>query len=400
MANVKIKVNYYDTKQEDLIRDIYPEDYNRINEFINKTIEIPIEDFKINAFFRHISDSDTSQKLLNKTNISRNWNLYKLYFDYDKETGKLTNKYDGKIEANDAAETLGIAGGISILNHIYGLTLADWTKIGRHSFKDVDFRHISSFLDRNLNLEAKGSIVDDNTKLSDISTQKRKILEKKNDKEFKKRYNNNETCLGIITVADKVNVLQSWLVDPDSDEQQIAPAKLKLLKRLYFYYYMTVYLSSRTYLSLALANRIKSIELVQDYLSLNKLPLMNSQFEKLYISDSLIMNRTYNSEQSMVGKLYTYTKNELYFIGIEKDILDLLIEQDFDRILNLKTTPETSTQLISGYIRIRNFDLRRLLQKNNIEFSESEDNKYLHIQTEVEVIRNSAGLNISRIILE
>lgn len=400
MANVKIKVDFYNEEQEGLIKEIYPEDYNLIGKFKNKTIEIPIEDFKTNAFFRHISESDSSKKLLSKTNISRNWNLYEIYFDYDETTGKLLNKYAGKIEANDVPETLGIAGGLSILNHIYGLTQADWTKISRHNYKDADFRHISSTLNRNLNLEVKGSIVEDNTKQTNVLSQKGKILEKKNDKNFIKRYSGSDTCLGIITVADKVNILQSWLVDPDSDEQQFAPDKSKLLKRLYFYYFITIYLSSRTYLSLALANRIKSIELIKDYQSLNKLPLMNSRFEKLYISDGFVKDRASNRSLSMVGKLYTYAEKELYIVGIERDILDLLIEQDFDRILKIKTTPETSTQSISGYLQIRNPGIKELLLKNNIKFSDDEYQKHLYLQTEFNIVRNTAGLNVSRILLE
>ena len=257
------------------------------------------------------------------------------------------------------------------------------------------------YQDEYINVETKGSIIDDNSdKVSTVSKHKKDILDKKSDPDFKKKYNYNiDTCLGIITVADKKSQLQSWLVDPPFENFSITPEKLKLLKRLYYYYYLVRLLSKRSYITLTLANRIKTIELIEDYKSLDKLFLLNYNMGKVIVRDSFINSRTKNDKGSIVGQSILYNNRILYFIGLDTNILHMLVEQNFTEILNFKTSPNTRGEVITGGISYWDSDIKALFEKNKIKLLPSTSENYNYFQTEFEVIQNTAGLNVARKIL-
>lgn len=60
MGTVKIKVDFYDKKQRELIEKNFPKNFEVIKKFEGKFIELPIEDFKTYAFFRHQNSENFS----------------------------------------------------------------------------------------------------------------------------------------------------------------------------------------------------------------------------------------------------------------------------------------------------------------------------------------------------
>jgi len=400
MATVKIKVDYYDSQQANLIRQNFPHDFDKINSVAGNIIEVPIEDFKTYAFFRHQTDHNDFRTFTDIAKLSKNWGIYDSYFDFDSTTGKITNKYPGIIDNNDVPEIIGIGGGLSVAGQIYDLTQADWTKIGIQTHKDFDFTKNAVTSNRNVVLETKGSVIDNNQMRSEVSNHKSNILEKKGDTKFKQKYNYSQnTCLGIITAADKKNILQSWLVDPPTENISFDLRKIKLLKRLHYYYSIIRFLSKRTYFALVLANRIKTIELIADYNSLDGIPLLNANFEKIVIRDSFISSRATNKARSIVGRTLMFHTRELYYIGIKRDLLDIMIKQDFNEILDYKIKPFSTTQLIQGDILVRGDSYSKIFEKNNIKTLPSNYEDYFYFETELDIIQNSAGLNIARKIL-
>ncbi len=180
MSKIKIKVDFYNQKQKELIEKNFPEDFKLIDKFNGKTIDVSLEDFKTFAYFRHqFKIKGRFASFLELKPMAQNWGHYDNYFGLQGD--KLVNIFpDDRIEATDVSEMLGVAGGLSVASAIYDFTLADWTKIpiiGEH--KDFDFAHISCLRDRFINIEAKGSIIDDNGyKTAAVSQHKGDILEK------------------------------------------------------------------------------------------------------------------------------------------------------------------------------------------------------------------------------
>ncbi len=400
MNIVKIKVDFYDKKQEQLIKNNFPKDYILLKEIAGETVNIPLEDFKTYAFFRHQykKPNGNQQTFIDLKPMAQNWGHYDSYFEL--KGNKLVSIFPESIEVTDVSEMLGVAGGLSVASEIYNMSQADWTRIPITTVhKDFDFSHASSIPDRFINIEAKGSIVDDNSKKpSKVSTQKKKILDKKKDKGFKKKYNySRDSCIGIITVADRTNNLQSWLVDPLIEDFDSSPEKIKLLKRLYFYHSIISLLSKQSFLSIALANRIKSIEFISDYKSLDKFPLINNNFEKIILTDSFINSRSRTKNKNIIGNTFLIDR-AFYFIGLETNIIQSIINQDFDEILSLKTKPSTESDILSCRISKHKGQDIYVSKNSKIELAESHEKSenHIHFEMNTEVIKNSSGLCIAR----
>lgn len=400
MSIVKIKVDFYDKEQKGLIKKNFPKDFELLKKFDGKTIDISLEDFKTYAYFRHqyIKNGGKHQTFLDLKSVAPNWGHYDTYFKLQGD--KLVNIYPGRIEATDASEMIGVAGGLTVASKMYGLTQADWTKIPIISVhKDFDFNHTSCITDRFINIEAKGSVADDNSaKESSVSNAKGSILAKKKNDGFKKKYDySRDSCIGIITVADKTKNLQSWLVDPTIDDFESSPEKVKLLKRLYFYHSIFRLLSKRSYLSITLANRIKTIELTSDYKNLDKIPLLNYNFDKIQLTESFISSRSRTKDKKIIG--YTFLINKaIYFIGIETDLINSIINQNFDEILSLKTKPSTEFLTLSCKISKRRGQDLFSLENSKIKMTKQQDEgeNYIHFEIDVDVIKNTSGLCIAR----
>lgn len=400
MNNIKINVNFYDSDQRKQILKNFPKDFEIIKEFDGKTIDISLEDFKTYAFFRHqfIKTGGVHQTFLDLKPFAQNWGHYDTYFEVQGD--KLVNIYPERIEATDASEMIGVAGGLAVASKIYGLTQADWTKIPiTTAHKDFDFSHTSSISGRFINIEAKGSIANNNkAKESSVSNLKSNILLKKEDDGFRKKYNyNRDCCIGIITVADKTNHLQSWLVDPTIDDFESSPEKVKILKRLYFYHSILRLISKRSYLSVCLANRIKAIECTSDYNKLDKVPLLNYNFDKIQLTDSFINSRTTTKDKKIIGNTFIID-NVIYFVGIETDIIYSIINQSFSDIVSLKTPPSTEFSTLSCKIsKDRNQEFF-FTNNSSIKLTNQQvkDGNLIHFDMEVDIIKNSSGICIAR----
>jgi hypothetical protein len=401
MSNIKIKVNFYDNEQKNLIQRNFPKDFEIIKEVADKTIDISLEDFKTYAYFRHqYKKNGRHASFLDLNQMAQNWGHYDMYFEL-KSDGKLVSVFpDDKIEASDVSEMIGVAGGLSVASSIYGLTQADWTKIPiTTAHKDFDFSHASCLPDRFINIEAKGSVVIDNSyKPSTVSLHKSNIITKKDDTDFKKKYiTTRDSNIGIITVADRNKNLQSWIVDPPIDDFEISPVKYKLLKRLYFYHSILRLISKRSYITLTLANRIRAIELTNDYDKLNKTPLLNYNFDKVNLTDSFINSHTGSKKRNIIGNTFLINK-KIFFIGIPTDLIQTLINQNFDDILTLKR--QTSTALTTLNCKISKSRERELSALDNsivrLKKEYSNDDNYIFFEMDADLIENSAGLCIAR----
>lgn len=398
MSKVKIAISFYDDEQKKLIEKNFPEDYKLISKVEGKTIEVPYEDFKTYSYFRHQYDSPGLKTFIDLSKLASSWAEYELYFHLDSSTGKLTNIYPGPIESTNIGDALGVAGGLAVAGAIYGLTQADWINIGKQNHKDFDFHHTSSIDGRFINIEAKGCVNNDNSsKTPSVSQHKKKIFDKKNDDKFKAKYSyKKDSCIGIITVADRANKLQAWIVDPEVPNQEMNPEKYRLLSRLYFYFSIFRLISKRSYLTLTLANRISVLESLSNPREIDGIPLINFNFDKIRITDSFLFSRARNDNNSVIGRT-VLVRNQLLFIGIDTEIIDRIIPQKIDDILDLKLNPKTTYEKIVGRIRKTDESYQQLKILPKIEIHEDSDENFIIFSAEMQVIRSSSGLCMARL---
>ncbi len=187
------------------------------------------------------------------------------------------------------------------------------------------------------------------------------------------------------------------MVDPNIDNFDGSPEKYKLLKRLYFYLSVLRLISKRSYLSITLANRIKAIERIQDYKSLNNLPLINYNFEKIQLTNSFIKSRSINRDKTIIGK--TFILNQyIYFIGIDIDMIYRIIDQNFEQILTLKTISSTNSTTLS--CNMSKYKGKTIFSsessKIRLQKQQAENETYIFFDMDVELIKNTSGLCIAR----
>lgn len=421
MNIVKIRIDFYDTEQRKLIRKNYPTDFEILKNFEGKTIEVPLEDFKTYAFFRHqYTKSDgTSATFIDLQEFAQNWGHYNLYFKpLDngalvstsqklqtiskslRETTVLTEGKSWDRIPTDVSEMLGVAGGLSVASIIYGFIQADWQKIPEtNKHKDFDYSIASCLPGRCINIEAKGSVVENNSlKPVSVSKHKRDITDKKADAGFTSKYGTTrDICIGIITVADAQRNLQAWLVDPPVDELQMPPEKAKLLKRLYFYYSILRLISKRSYLTLTLANRIKAIEQISDYASLNGVPLLDYDMKKIRITTHFVVAHSSDSTNQAIGKAFIIDET-VHFIGLHRKTIKTIIDQDFNKILNLRESPSTEVRSLNCKIDRQKDDAFISPNNPNIQliFEQKAEARHIYLAMKSDMIMNSAGICVAR----
>ena len=310
------------------------------------------------------------------------------YFDY--HNGRLTAKPNMK-PVNDVPESLGVAGSLTVASSIYGLTQADWKNIPvpkRGQGKDFDFK-IAATISHFVVIESKGSVVADNTLSSAVKQQKSSIVKKKKNAKFKTKYA-GDVCFGLISAIDPNHDLKVWITDPDIPELSWSPRKVKLLKRLTYYYHLLRTISPRAHLTITLGNRIKMLFNAEDIQQFDNLPLLGIGEKEIEITDSFVKSKTHSEDGNMLGKIFI-NSDDLFFVGLERSLLTILSQMSFSEILMYKEAPKTSVEKFG------------LVCKKDSKESQFLTDRFRHYGNKVisnEVIpfvENSAGLIYSRI---
>lgn len=379
MRKVKIDVDFYDANEQKDFETNYPSVYGVLKDYTGKSIEVPYADFQTYFIFRQQSDrsgyitfNDLSKK------VKSQWVMFKDYYNYDNSLKKFNSILENNNEINEISESLGVAGALSVASKIFlNLTQADWKRIPKNNKnKDFDYEHIASDGNRFIVIEAKGSIVKNNERLSPLSNHKASIKKKKNDVVFLSKYPKSKYLyFGAITAADMIHDLKLRFVDPPFEGVHYDPKKYKLLANLYYYLDIAKIISPRSYLTLLLANRIQTIENIEDYEKLNNVPLVNASFEKIAISDNFIKSKSHSKNGDIIGNIIATDADTLVFIGTTKNILYDLIEQDFSKFLYAETkTPSELFTDLDCTLPI-NYNSNRFLEDSEIRRSRNENSE-------------------------
>jgi hypothetical protein len=399
MAKVKIKVEFYNEEEKQLFKNNYEDDvFDELNRLTKEKIKVSVEDFRTYAILKHLNPSFGSLGSLNTLLKNRNNLLgeFDYYFDFDKEQQKLTSKISSVNEQNQISETLGVAGALCVVGAAFGTTPADWSKILISKHKDFDFKSAVSMDNSKLIVvEAKGSIVEDNSKKEDpIYQHKSKIKAKKNDQYFKNKYSNGvDILVGGITVADIEHHLKVFLVDPPakSELSDNFRRNIKLLKRLHFYSFWIHAMGARSDLSKALINRLSSLEILSDPFELENKSLRKSNSEEMTWDQSQIDRYSYVNDE-VVGKVIAINNKSALFFGLKTELFDYLMGQKYGLISSYKTSSKTTDKDMVCILR-NNKDNQVFITENfESEVYSKSDKDIRFYANGVELMESSSGL--------
>jgi hypothetical protein len=244
------------------------------------------------------------------------------------------------------------------MNEIFNLHEADWERIPiTNRSKTLDFE-TSSDGKRFIQVEAKGTIFDSNSLDKDITLKLKKSIEEKKETQrtsakanmlyfgviagFPSSHNSNAVCL---------------LLDPPPNNNLEDPQKHRLLARLY-YYVNNLRTISKSHLVMALMNRIRILELANDYKEFDRIPLVDVYGKPLETPPASIYTKTLIGEE-IAGNVFPISKQEFFYSAFDLEVYSVLAKQDFEIIRTYKSkfAGMSQQQLIAARVDID--DLKR-----------------------------------------
>ncbi len=400
--NIRLDIKFYNKKEENDFEQNYPNEFTIIEPLVKKGyLKIPYEDFQTYFLFKHQFDSHAPDFFrVQNLKLFKNWGIFEDYFEFDKTKEKFYSKTPSSNGNPEISESVGIAGALSASSNIFlNITQADWRKIPVLKTKDFDFNHLASDGKKYIIVESKGSMVIDNTNHLDSSLQSHKtgIHKKKIDPNFKSKYSRaTDFFYGVITATDMSNHVVARFVDPPLfSEIPMSPSKYKLLARLYYYFDYVRIISSRSHIALLLANRLRDITESDSYEQFDGRVLMNSSFESLSISESFIHSKSYSEDKNTIGKVQIVDNDKLLFIGLHRDIFDIIIKQNFSQISAFKVISSTQTQTLICRLNAKDYENNIFMKSLNLQIKAKDG--FYRFKAEIDLIKCSSGLTYGEI---
>ncbi|WP_031441908.1 hypothetical protein [Arenibacter algicola] len=395
---MRLDVEFYNDEERDLLKLNYPREFEKLEKIVEKGyVIVPFSDFKTYSQMHHRNPSLSKLNSFNSIqgNVGDLYGNVNFYTQFDQETGRFYAEYSTVNEQNHVSESIGCGGALSVLGSAYGLTQADWQRIDIQNHKDFDFD--SAVIDdfsKMIVIESKGSIVEDNTIKEKVSSHKNKIKKKKRDAEFKKKYEKGtDLLIGLITVVDTINHTKVLLVDPpaESNQSDMFRFKIKVLKRLIFYFDWMSIISSRSYLSITLNNRIRVLKKLEDIRILDLVELTNTDGELLKLKENFIKTKSHIDEE-IVGRLHIINEKKAVFIGLHVEIYNHVASQDFFSISKFKTNTYIKTGRINLKLSRLKAESANFIKNITIEYRKG-SSELIHFNVnDAMIFQNSAGL--------
>lgn len=351
-----IDVEFYNREHAALLEK-YPS-AAKIQAVAGKTLQVPVAEFLKNMMFhrvRHqhirVLDADSERR-----DIVRGYHALDPYVRVDGDSIRLS---EGVASVpNHVSEYIGESISLSVANRIFGLTDADWIPIAvdnrRPSF---DYQSASNGSEL-IQLEMKGSAVDDTElKSSSISTQSGRIDAKK---VALASTSGIERIGTIVSFPKATGRIKCWLLDPEPDIEAADPRRLKLLSRLNFIWWVIWIIAPRSRLAMALASRIAAIRTLRDPFELTRIPLREASGEPMEVRypsrvgsqvPNFFLSRSRIVEGPAGGVVVPIDRESMLFIGFREDLLHQAVKQDFDKILNYEASEAVIPKQVSCVVR-------------------------------------------------
>lgn len=358
--DISVNVAYYDDEERKAITQTLGND---ILGGSSKTLVVPTPDFCTYYLYYKLRSSLPGYS--SHKELAKKW--YLALCELDGQLG-FANDSIRLIQLagsnRGTTERFGEAIGLSVASRLHGLHDGDWARIpetNKHKTFDFD-RPLASDGSRFISIETKGSSVADNSKRTDVSHQKGSIKQKKPAAVLSG--SSNSVCYGTIGVLDdrQSSVAQCWLVDPPADMSG-DPYRFKVLARLEYIASWISFLGNRSQLASSLWTRLASLESLSDVSQFAGGPLRNGarkEFSQETFSSSGGRNQWFASKSVVVdepvgGAVFVVSKDALFYMAIQEELVVLAASQDFDRIARYSFPAKVAWKSVECVVPIARF---------------------------------------------
>lgn len=350
-AVIRVDVHAYNPEQLELIRAL-PES-GKILRLIENGLHIPREQFLVYSLFRcrDVSDLEslrnlaTAKEALLEAVLSVNDTSFCAHPRLDAT--------EHRTEVQDIGEALGLC----FMDKVYETTEQDWSRIPEGPGKSLDY--VASDSQRILEVESKGSFVEDRRrKSSAVSKHKADILKKKEVRR------GSQECppgvrLGTISAIDRRPGGRPtvWIVDPPVGYHERAPEYVRVLHRMDFILRWLTLINPRSPLTVGLANRLLDLQHIPDPSVLDGIPITGVLNKPILPDkDPFAIHGRFFSTRSVVtdgpagGVVVPSGNNKIFFAGVREDLVDIASSQDFSTISRYQMMPATLEKTVTGII--------------------------------------------------
>ncbi len=349
--NVHLKVDFFDEEERKKLLQ-YPT-ASRLNETVSSGANIPMAQFLTYYLFHQKRSAKVGYRNYREISekISRAINDLEDWVDY--QDGSLNSSLDAHPQIPKITENIGEAAALSVMGRVHDVHDADWNRIpekrGRSGVATFDYEDIFSSSDgeRIVQVEAKGTAVENSAELSpNVKAQKRKLDEKKSkitslEKEGKYPVR-ADLRYGVVCSLGRRGPLHCRLTDPPIDVEW-EPRRYRLLKRLEFMFDWVSFLIPRSHLAASFATRLVALQELTDPFLLSNVPLLRGDREKYEFdpfgrTESFLNHLCRVTDGPAVGTMVRLLDGRFFFLGVQKQVFEMAASQAFNTIMNYRHT--------------------------------------------------------------
>lgn len=353
--SLSLTIDYYNKDEHNLFK-AYP-NYTDINSLIENPQRISKGEFLTYMLFNQQEDSDDGWRTFQeiKAKVEGGLGHYKDYINF--EGDKLTViKSSKSLKESGYTEKLGISLGLNTINKLHKLNEADWEKtddvfINGKQQKDFDYElNLGSDGKKFILVENKGVVCEDNRiKNSKVSSKKSDIKKKKISVRGTDKPTPDDPNLyyGTIAVLDETRKPKVLLVDPPEFFVNWSPYKYKVISRLIFYKRAFTECNVQPRLIKLLDKRIERLKEANEIESFNNVRLI-SQKEKLrrFVRKNRFISLGKNLAFGQTFEININGQKSRFITMITKEAVKMIVDQDFDKILNYQFELENSPSVL------------------------------------------------------
>lgn len=353
LQKLKIRLEYYNEQERKKLSS-YPS-ATKLDELCGSDIEIKYADFLQLLLFHKLKIGAKGYKRFEELSQKIRFAESMLDGSIDHENESIRIITSTGTLNTETVEHLGESIGLCVLNLIHGLNPGDWHHIQTSKTKTLDFENASDSK-RIIQLETKGRVTSGSGTKEGLSDAKADISKKKSTQRVLAQGTNTSALLyGTICAFDSRtdSYAKCYLTDPPPYDFDLEPQLHRIVARLSFIKSWISILFPKSQIIGALGTRINDLLHIQsaDILSNVRLDVgEESDFtldaELKLFDDSATRHQTRSTTAGSVGHTFQLSNDRLFYIGIREGLLEMAIDQDFEKIVKYKTVPSSKIEKV------------------------------------------------------
>jgi hypothetical protein len=340
--SIEITIEYYNQKHEAALKK-YPT-ADRIQKLVDSGLSVKVPEFLTYFLFHRVrmAPSRYGSYAAVRSTISDAYGMLADFVALENGAFYVSNGTDSLTP--HLTEYIGDSTALSVMNAVHGLTEADWLPIpvrpGKQGVKTLDYEYGSNGK-RVIQVEAKGTVVEDAQVRSSSISQHKANIEKK--KAANPPVDELTLPYGVIAAVSKSpQNLRCLLLDPVPSDHERSPRDLQIFARLRFLWWIVWFVSPRSLLATALSTRSAAVESILNPFELDGVPLGRPDGKPFTIEYAdgrgyghvvFFNSRSRISDGPAGGVVFPLNNDQFLFFGFQTRLLELSAAQEFREIL-------------------------------------------------------------------